>query len=127
MFPSKLKAQNLCLMSFSFTPCIPNTGLSLCSVFPNTCFSDEDPKTESSSENKQCDESQAQTQDQLQQQSSQPEASSDSNLFSGCGTLRKPEQPDFADRSSQSSFTSQDGTGKLDEKATHTLEKVHLC
>lgn len=60
-------------------------------------------KAESSSEDKGPDESQPQT--QTQQQSSQPEASSG-------GSLGKPEQPDLADRSSQSSFTSQDGTGK---------------
>lgn len=32
--------------------------------------------------------------------------------MSGSGSLRKLEEPDLADRSSQSSFTSQDGTGK---------------
>lgn len=91
-------------------------------IFLFIFFLDEDAKAESSSEHKQPDESQAQTQDQPQQQSCQPEASSGSSQVSGCGSLRKPEHPDLADRSSQSSFTSQDGTGKH-ERGTFVLEK----
>lgn len=59
-------------------------------------------KAESSSD----DTLHAQSQDQPR-----PEASSGSGQLSAFGNLRKLEQPDLADRSSQSSFTSQDGTG----------------
>ncbi len=95
--------------------------LHLCS-----CFSDEDAKAESSSENKHLDESLTQTQDRPQQPSPQPEASGSSSQVCGGGALRKPEQPDLADRSSQSSFTSQDGTGKHDEPL-HTAVLDWLC
>ncbi|XP_067334267.1 nucleosome-remodeling factor subunit BPTF-like isoform X4 [Channa argus] len=50
-----------------------------------------------------------QTKNQPQQQSSQPETSCSSEV-SGSGSQAKAEPPDLAERSSQSSFTSQDGT-----------------
>ncbi|KAA8585648.1 hypothetical protein FQN60_004342 [Etheostoma spectabile] len=71
---------------------------------------DKDGKNDSSSEDKHPDDSQ----DQPQQQSSQLEAGGGSSQVSG---LRKPEQPDLEDRSSQSSFTSQDGTDEYNNKA----------
>lgn len=71
---------------------------------------DENEKTESVSEDTHPDDSQPQTKDQPQQQ--QPEEGSGSSHVSGSGSLGKPEPPDLADRSSQSSFTSRDGTGK---------------
>lgn len=112
-------------MSPSFTPCIPCNWFYTCAQSVLTYFfffPDEDAKAESCSEDKRPDVLQAQTQDRPQQQSSQPETSSGSSQLSGCGSLRKPEQPDLADRSSQSSFTSQDGTGKHERrcsKSTH--------
>lgn len=99
------------IMALTFAPCTTNTPvLHLYSVFPTVfLFIDEDMKAESNSEDH--NETQAQTRDQLQP-ASQPESSSGGSQVSGCVRLRKPEQPDLADRSSQSSFTSQDGTGK---------------
>ncbi|KAG7216183.1 hypothetical protein INR49_029032 [Caranx melampygus] len=84
---------------------------------------DEDDKSVSSSEVAQHDDSQATTQEQPQQPSSQPEANGGSSSSSGgggqitgTGVLRKPDPPDLADRSSQSSFTSQDGTEEYKER-----------
>lgn len=74
-------------------------------------YLDVNQKSESGSEVAQSDDS-SPTQDQSQQQSSQPKAACDGSQVSGSDGLRKLEPPDLADRSSQSSFTSQDGTGK---------------
>lgn len=103
--PSLLKVHDMSFMYSSFTRCIPNNWCEAYaqSALTNFYFLDEDVKAESSSEDKGPDELQPQT--QTQQQSSRSEASSG-------GSLVKPEQPDVADRSSQSSFTSQDGTGE---------------
>lgn len=81
---------------------------------------DEDDKSVSTSEVAQHDDSKGTTHEQPQQPSSQPEANgSSSSQITGTGILRKPDPPDLADRSSQSSFTSQDGTGK-DERVFFT-------
>ncbi|XP_041856528.1 nucleosome-remodeling factor subunit BPTF isoform X7 [Melanotaenia boesemani] len=77
---------------------------------------DEAQKSESSSEVAHRDDSKTPTQDELQQQPSQPEAASNASQVSGSGSLKKLEPPDLADRSSQSSFTSQDGTDEYHEK-----------
>ena len=74
-------------------------------------FSDQDQKSESSSEVAHRDDSQASTRDQSEQQSSQSAAAGDGGQVSGSESLKKPQPPDMADRSSQSSFTSLDGTG----------------
>lgn len=72
---------------------------------------DEDSK-ESSSEVRRAGDLQAPTKNQPQQpQSSQAEANGGSSQVPGLASSKKPEPPDLADRSSQSSFTSQDGTG----------------
>lgn len=104
-------------------PCSP---FFFCFFF-SLLFSDEDAKAESSSEDKAPDMVHAQSQDQPQQ-ASQPEASSGSSQLSGFGNLRKLEQPDLADRSSQSSFTSQDGTGNpLQKGCISSFRYSWLC
>lgn len=116
LFTLALFAYSLLLvrMSFTLAPSTPNACVYTYtrSFLPYFFFLDEDVKAESSSEVADPDDTQAQTQEQPQQQSSQAEASSGSSQVSGSGILRKPDPPDLADRSSQSSFTSQDGTGK---------------
>lgn len=92
-------------------------------------ISDEGAKAEPSSEDMQPDVVQEQTLDQLtqQQQPSQQKGYSGSSEFFGFEDLEKPEQPDLVDRCSQSSFTSQDGTGKHWQrflKCTHTLQDL---
>lgn len=68
-------------------------------------------KSESGSEVGRSDDS-SPTQDQSRHRSSQPKAAGDGSQVTGSDGVRKLEPPDLADRSSQSSFTSQDGTGK---------------
>ncbi|XP_061568415.1 nucleosome-remodeling factor subunit BPTF isoform X2 [Cololabis saira] len=77
---------------------------------------DEQQKSESGGEVSPCDDSRVPSQDQPLQQSSQPEAASDGSQVPGSGSLKKPEAPDLADRSSQSSFTSQDKTEDYNER-----------
>lgn len=98
-------------------------------------ISDEGAKAEPSIEDIQPDVVQEQTldqppqQQQQQQQPSQQKGSSGSSQFFGFEDLEKPEQPDLVDRCSQSSFTSQDGTGKHWQrflKSTHTLQDFKL-
>ncbi|KAK5856778.1 hypothetical protein PBY51_008349 [Eleginops maclovinus] len=69
----------------------------------------EDAKAESSKEDPH----------QPLQQSSEPEASGGGHVSS----LRKPEQPDLADRTSRSSFTSQDGTDEYNGKVNSSVGK----
>uniref|UniRef100_A0A3B4H348 Nucleosome-remodeling factor subunit BPTF-like n=1 Tax=Pundamilia nyererei TaxID=303518 RepID=A0A3B4H348_9CICH len=77
---------------------------------------DEDSK-ESSSEVRRAGDLQAPTKNQPQQpQSSQVEANGGSSQVPGSASSKKPEPPDLADRSSQSSFTSQDGTEEYNER-----------
>ena len=115
-------------MLVSFASSIPRTCFHACAQpFLPFVFPDEDGKAESTSEDKQPDGSQAQIQDRPQQQSSQPEASSGSSQVPGSGSLRKPDQPDLADRSSQSSFTSQDGTGKHNRGSSALKKHTPTC
>lgn len=74
----------------------------------NFFFSDEDAKDESKREGNDPEETQAQSRDGPQPS----EESGSSSFISACGVLRNPEQPDLADRSSQFSFKSDDGTGE---------------
>ncbi|KAK2833852.1 hypothetical protein Q5P01_017741 [Channa striata] len=76
---------------------------------------DDSEKVEPSMDVPHPEDSKPQTKDQPQQQTSQPEASSSSEV-SGSGSHAKAEPPDLADRSSQSSFTSQDGTEEYNER-----------
>ncbi|XP_037544827.1 nucleosome-remodeling factor subunit BPTF [Nematolebias whitei] len=76
---------------------------------------DENQKSEPGHAAAQRDDS-SPAQDQAQQRSSHPEAAGDSSQVSGSDGLSKLDPPDLADRSSQSSFTSQDGTVEYNER-----------
>lgn len=98
-----------------YNPLFVTTYISLLFTAPKFNFTvfylDENQKSEPGHAAAQRDDS-SPVQDQAQQQSSHPEAAGDSSQVSASDGLSKLDPPDLADRSSQSSFTSQDGTGK---------------
>uniref|UniRef100_A0A3B3VPT4 Bromodomain PHD finger transcription factor n=1 Tax=Poecilia latipinna TaxID=48699 RepID=A0A3B3VPT4_9TELE len=78
-----------------------------------TAVNDEQQKSESTCKDAKGDESSSPSQNKSQEWPCQPDAPSDGDPLSAPGGLKKVEPPDLADRSSRSSFTSQDGTGNF--------------